>query len=98
MLAHEPTEAECNSIVQTADQAEGGAVEALRAAIFKDYEKTGFSSATSGNPPKRFELGEAEILLKPGAVPVKQRMFQIQGERREAWLKLADALIEQGKW
>ena len=43
-------------------------------------------------------MGEAEIILKQDAKPIKQRMFQIQGERREAWLELADKYIAQGKW
>ena len=34
----------------------------------------------------------------PGTSPVNQRMFNIQGERREAWLKLCDKLIQEKKW
>jgi hypothetical protein len=41
--------------------------------------------------------GEAEIILKSDAVPVKQRMFQIQGERKAALKKLKDEFIEDGK-
>ena len=97
LLQHEPNEAECNSIIQHNQSAEGAEVENYRAAIFKDYEKTAFSTGTSGDPPKRFEFGEAEINLKADAVPLKQRMFQIQGERRDAWTKLTNELIAQGK-
>ena len=73
-------------------------MEKLRKQIFEDYAVTAFSTSTPGNPPKRFELGEGEINLKPGTSPVNQRMFNIQGERREAWLKLCDKLIEEEKW
>ncbi len=41
--------------------------------------------------------GEAEIILKSDAIPVKQRMFQIQGERKAAWVKQTDEIIEDGK-
>ncbi len=40
---------------------------------------------------------KAKIILKSDAVPVKQRMFQIQGERKAAWIKLTDEIIEDGK-
>ena len=54
MLQHEPPTADCNSIIQHGDRAEGPDVEALRAAIFENYKTSAFSNATSGNPPKRF--------------------------------------------
>ena len=50
-----------------------------------------------GPPPKRGIFGEAEVILKPGAVPVKQRAYQMIGERRDAWVKLTDQLIADGK-
>jgi len=88
----------CNSIVIPSEADESAKVVELRKKLFSDYKTIAFADATGGNPPKRFELGEAEIALKPGAQPVKQKMFQIQGERREAWMKLTDQYIAQGKW
>ena len=72
-------------------------VQKLRKSIFKDYQGTTFKDRTSGEPPKRFELGEAEIHLMPGAQPKKQRAFQVSGERRDALITLLDKLIEDGK-
>ena len=73
-------------------------VELLRKKLLADYDKVVFAKQTSGSPPVRGPFGEAEIVPKPGAVPVKQRMFQFQGERRQAWVDLSEALIKQGKW
>ena len=56
-----------------------------------------FSGRTTGDPTVRCPLGEAEIILKPGANPVKQRPFAITGERRAAWVKLTDQLLRDGK-
>ena len=50
-----------------------------------------------GGPPVRGEYGEAEILLKSGAIPLKQRPYQMSGERRAAWVTLTDQLIAEGK-
>ena len=30
-------------------------------------------------------------------MPLKQRIFKIQGERKAAWIKLTDEIIEEGK-
>jgi hypothetical protein len=37
------------------------------------------------------------MILKAGAIRVKQRMFQIQGKRRAAWVKLTDEIIRDDK-
>ena len=50
-----------------------------------------------GDHPIRGPHGEAIIELKANAKPVKQRMFQIHGERRSAWVKLTDEIIRDGK-
>ena len=65
--------------------------------ILEDYKSSVFSGKTGGNPPVRCQLGEAEIFIKPGAQPVKQRQFTITGERRDAWIKLVDQLYKDGK-
>ncbi len=50
----------------------------LRAKILADFAATVFDTQTGGNPPVRGPYGEAEIIIKPGAVPIK-KMFQILG-------------------
>ena len=69
----------------------------LKQKILDDYASTVFTGHTTGNPPKRGAFSEAEIILRPGAVPVKQRPYQMTGERRAAWVKLTDQLIHDGK-
>ena len=58
MLLLEPTQAECDSIVQLVEKAEGSTVESLRAKTFSDYETSAFSSATSGNPQNDLNLAK----------------------------------------
>ena len=72
-------------------------VENARTRLFSDYTGTVFDTKTGGDPPVRGPYGEAEIILKPDARPVKQKMFHIQGERRSAWVKLTDEIIKDGK-
>jgi hypothetical protein len=48
---------------------------------------------TKRNQNVRGPHGLAEIILKPTSRPVKQKMFQIQGERREAWIAIKDQII-----
>ena len=83
--------------VGSKDPVEGGNVDDLRAKIVGDYKGTVFSGKTTGDPPIRGPLGEAEIIIKPGSVPSKQRAFSITGERRDAWVRLIDDLIKEGK-
>jgi hypothetical protein len=70
--------------VGSKDPVQGGNVDDLRAKIIQDYGSTVFSGETTGDPPIRGPLGEAEIIIKPGAIPSKQRAFSILGERRDA--------------
>jgi hypothetical protein len=66
--------------------------------VLSDFQGSVFiTKMPSDLPPVRGPFGEAEIKLKPGAKPVKQRMFHITGERREAWEKLTDEVIQAGK-
>ena len=44
-----------------------------------------FDTVVKGPPPVHGPFGEASITLKPGTVPKKQRMYQIQGDRRSKW-------------
>jgi hypothetical protein len=83
--------------VQASDSVQGSSVQQLRQKVFQDYATTVFLGKTSGDPPRRGEYGEAEIILHPGALPVKQRPYQMVGERRAAWVRLTDQLLEDGK-
>ncbi len=57
-------------------------VEALRQKLLEDFAGTVFQDRTGGNPPIRGPHGEAVIILKPGSIPIKQRMIQIHGEKK----------------
>lgn len=83
----------------------GDRIEELRKNILGEYSDTVFCGSTGGDPPVRGPYGEAEIILKPGATPIKQRPYQMTGERRAAWVTLTDQLIKdvkikpgQGHW
>ena len=75
----------------------GPEVDALRTQLVEEFRATVFDTKVRGPPPVRGPHGEATIELKPNAAPVKQRMFQIHGPRREAWEVLIDKLIADGK-
>ena len=68
-----------------------------RARLLQDFAGTVFGTETPSDPPIRGPYGEAVIQLKPGAIPVKQKMFHIQGERKAAWVKLTDEIQKTGK-
>ena len=70
--------------VQATDPITGSTVETLKKKIFDDYSSSVFIWQTGGNPPKRGAFGEAEIILKPASVHVKQRPYQMTGARRAA--------------
>ena len=72
-------------------------MEELRAQLLKEYGNTVFCGKTGGDPPVRGPFGEAEIVVKAGAIPVKQRPYQMTGERRAAWVARTDQLIADGK-
>jgi hypothetical protein len=72
-------------------------VDAIRQKLLEDYSGSVFQDRTGGNPQIQRPHGEAEIILNMVAIPVKQRMFQIQGERRAAWVKLIDEIFRDEK-
>ena len=85
-------------IVEAREPCEAPGVEERRLKVLEDYKDRVFrSKLTRDLPPIRGPFGEAEINLKPGAKPVKQRMFHITGERKDAWERLTDEVIESGK-
>ena len=69
----------------------------MRQKLLEDFAGTVFQDRTGGNPPIRGPHGEEVMILKPGAVPIKQRMFQIHGVRKVAWGKLVDQIIDDDK-
>ncbi len=75
-------------VLEARDPHDSPGVEAMRQKLLEDFEGTVFQDRTGGNPPIRGLHGEAVIILKLGAVPIKQRRFQIHGERKVAWVKL----------
>jgi hypothetical protein len=83
--------------VTSADPLPGSRVDELRAKILAEFSTTVFSGKTTGDPPIRGPLGVAEIILKSNVTPCKQRQFTITGERRDAWIRLIDQLILEGK-
>ena len=84
------------SIVLAENSVEGPQVEHLRDEIMQEYRNSVFSLEPRGPPPVRGPFGEATIELLPGTVPVKQRMYQIHGPRREAWVELIDRFVKNG--
>ena len=72
-------------------------VDLIRKTLLAEYAGSVFDTHTTGDPKVRGPHGLAEIILKTNARPVKQKMFQIQGERRAAWIALTDQIIADGK-
>ena len=69
----------------------------FREQILNEYSDTVFSNIHNPNPPIRGPHGEATIELIPGVTPSNIRPYRIQGERLDAWKKLIDQLILDGK-
>ncbi len=67
--------------IEARDPYETPAVEKARKRLLKEFAGSVFQTRVGGDHKIRGPHGEAEIKLKSDAVPVKQRMFQIQGER-----------------
>jgi hypothetical protein len=86
-----------NGVVVANKELDGEMAATLRAKMLGEYQGTVFSNKSVRDPPVRGPFGEATITLKPGVTPRKQRPFQMHGERLEAWKKLIDQLIEDGK-
>ena len=85
------------SVVVAGDPIQGANVDVLRQKLKADYTTSVFSPVVPRERPVRGPFGEATIELKPGATPLKQRPFHLQGERKEALTKLVDNLIRDGK-
>ena len=83
--------------IEARDPYETPAVEKARKRLLEGYAGSVFQTRVEGDHLIRGPHGEAEIFLTRDAVPVKQRMFKIQVERKAAWVKLTDKIIEDGK-
>ena len=83
--------------VEARDPIESTEVQTRRERLHQEFQNTVFSGKTGGSPPVRGPFGEAVIKLKPGAVPIKHRPFNIVGERKTAWVKLTDEILNTGK-
>jgi hypothetical protein len=85
-------------VLEAREPSEMPEVVKIRDQIMVDFQDTVFrSKLPNADPPIRGPFGLAEIKLKANAKPVKQRMFHITGERREAWDKLTNEVITSGK-
>ena len=62
-------------------------VKRIRAKLLEEVKDTTFRPQIWSDHPIRAPIGEAEIQLKPGGIPVKQRPFMLTGGRREATTK-----------
>ena len=70
-----------------------------RERLMTEYKDRVFGTKLPKDPPVRgpANIGEASIEICPGVSAVKQRPFQLVGERREAMIKLVQGLIDEGK-
>jgi hypothetical protein len=64
-------------------------VDELRAKLHADYDGVVLCDEALPDPPVRGPHCEAQINLKPGAEPKKQKPILLQGERREAMIDIA---------
>ena len=83
--------------VEAREPLESAEVEVRRKRIYEAYKDTVFTGKTGGSPPIRGPFGEAVIKLKPDAKPISHRPFQIVGERKDAWVRLTDEILAEGK-
>ena len=74
----------------------GSEFDEMRKRIMEDFKESVFRTSLGRTPPVRVPFGEATIEIKPGIAPVKQRPFQVVGERRDAMVKLIEKLEEEG--
>ena len=72
-------------------------VEKIKAEVIERFSDSVFKKTLGKIPPVRGPLGQAKIEIKPGFSNVKQRAFQLAGDRREALIKLIRDLEKEGK-
>lgn len=69
----------------------------LKEKLMEEFGKTSLSGEYLPDPPVRGPFGEAEINLRPDAVPVNRPPFHIMGERRQALIDLVRKAREAKK-
>ena len=97
MYKHEKEIRFIKGAVEARDPWESEEVEKRKERLHKEFADTVFSGKLTGSPPVRGPFGEAFIKLKPGATPVKHRPFNIVGERKSAWIRMTDEILNAGK-
>ena len=86
------------SVVATHSPQVDEETERARGLIMEEFRSSIFQENLEGKlPPVRGPFGEATIEIKAGCLPVKQRNFQVAGERRDAMVKIIQKLEEEGK-
>ena len=71
-------------------------VEEHKAAILKEFGRDVLSGKLVKDPPVRGPYGPAKIVLREGAMPRRQRGFQLTGEREKAVVNIVDEFVERG--
>lgn len=91
---------QCNFVrgaIEAREPSQGSEVERAVDEIRERFAKTSLSGVCPVNPPIRGPFGEAEIWLKPDAVPVNVAPYRLAGERKAAWTELVDKVLEAKK-
>jgi hypothetical protein len=92
-----PTDRHIRTMIEAKHPVVVPGLEARKEGILKDFKDTVFRDRVWPNPPKRRPNGEAQIELKPGTEPKKQRPIHMAGERREAFLNLTKDWLKDQK-
>ena len=71
-------------------------VEEHKAAILKEFGRDVLSGKLVKDPPVRGPYGLAKIVLREGAMPRRQRGFQLTGEREKAVVNIVGEFVERG--
>jgi hypothetical protein len=69
-------------------------VEELHTKIHKDYDGVVLRDQVIPNPPVRGPNGYANITLKEGAVPQRQKPFRQHGEKHDALVKISQGWLD----
>ena len=99
LVAHEGLEGAqgfVQSVVVASDCMQDGKVKEWVDALVEEFKESVFSAEVVLDKPVRGPFGEATIELKPDAQPVKQRPYQMHGERREALAGMVDDFVRKG--
>ena len=70
------------------DNPEDARAEEFRKKIHEDYDGTVLREEVYPDPPERGAYGYARIDLKDGAIPQRQKPFNLMGERKEAFAEI----------